>query len=161
MHSVRRSRILHASGDRVWNVLDDFGGVWRYNPSVESSRVLNDIETGTGACRECVFADGSRIEETITDYAPGEGYTVEFTDVGPYPLVSNVVRIDVEEADDHHSRVTFTAEFQPKYGPLGWLMGRVVIEQRFERQLDSVLDGLAAHLRTGDPIGEADVVASA
>jgi carbon monoxide dehydrogenase subunit G len=152
---------MHAPADRVWEVLDDFGGVWRYNPNVESSQVINDTETGTGACRECVFADGSRLEETVTDYRPGEGYTVEFTDVGPYPLVSSTVRLDVEEADDHHSRVTFTAEFQPKYGPFGWLLGRVVMEQRFETQLDSVLDGLATHLRTGDPIDETGAVVSA
>lgn len=161
MHTVRRSRILHAPADRVWHTLDDFGGVWKYNPSVESSRILNGVETGEGACRECVFTDGSRIEETIVDYDPGDGYTVAFTDVGSYPLVSNVVRVDVEEADDRHSTVTFTAAFQPKYGPLGWLLGRVVMEQRFEDRLDSVLEGLATHLRTGDAVGASGAVAPA
>lgn len=161
MHSVRRSRILHAPTDRVWDALDDFGGVWKYNPNVASSQIINDIETGEGACRECVFSDGSRIEETIVDYDPGEGYTVEFTDVGSYPLVSNVVRIDVEAVDDHHSKVTFSAEFQPKYGPLGWLLGRVLMEQRFENRFDEVLEGLAAYLHIDDTTGESDAVASA
>ncbi len=148
MHTVRRSRILHAPTDRVWSALEDFGDVWKYHPNVESSRVLTDRETGPGACRECVFTDGSRIEETIVDYSPPTGYTVEFTDVGPYPLVSNTVRVDVDAADDHHTEVTFTAAFQPKYGPFGWLLGRVVMEDRFGKQLDAVLEGLAAHLRT-------------
>jgi carbon monoxide dehydrogenase subunit G len=150
MHSVQRSRIVPAPTADVWPLLDDFGGVSRYHPNVDSSRVVNGVESGLGACRECVFEDGGRIEETIIGYEPGESYTVAFTDMGPYPLVSNVVRIDVESMDEGHSRVTFTAQFEPKYGPLGWLMGRVVMEPRFAKQLDTALEGLAAHVRPDD-----------
>jgi carbon monoxide dehydrogenase subunit G len=154
MHAVRRSRILHAPKDRVWEVLDDFGGVWKYNPGVESARIVSGPETGEDACRECVFYDGGRIEETILDYDPGTAYTVAFTDVGSYPLVSNRVDITVDELDETHSEVTITARFTPKYGPLGWLLGRVVMEHRFEKRFDAVLEGLAAHLRTGETVGE-------
>jgi uncharacterized protein YndB with AHSA1/START domain len=154
-HLVRRSRIVHAPTTRVWAALDDFGGVSNYHPNVASSRIVNGGDTGQGACRECVFTDGSRIEETIVAYEPGAGYTVEFTDVGPYPLVSNTVSVDVEAADDHHSKVTFTAAFEPKYGPLGWLLGRVVMERRFASQLDAVLEGLASFVRSdrADAVG--------
>jgi hypothetical protein len=153
MHTVRRGRILHASKDHVWEVLDDFGGVWKYDPAVESSGIVNGVETGRGACRECVFHGGGRVEETIIAYAPGEGYTVAFTDLGSLPLVSNTVEVDVRAVDDHHSAVTFTASFRPKYGVLGWLLGRVVMERRFEKRFDAVLEGLAAHVRTGETVG--------
>ena len=146
MHSVRASRVLHAPIDRVWDVLDDFGGISTYHPNVESSRVVNGIETGEGARRECHLDDGGRIEETITAYTPGEGYVVEFTDVGSYPLRSNTVEISVRALDEHHSEVTFTSRFAPKYGPLGWLLGRVVMERQFEKRFDAVLEGLATHL---------------
>ena len=150
MHLASSSRIVHAPKSAVWAVLDDFGAVSAYNPSVASSRIVNDVETGTGARRECVFEDGSRIEETIVDYCPEDGYTVEFTDVGSYPLVENVVTIAVTALDDRHTEVTFTAEFTPKYGPLGWLMGRVLMESAFEKRFDEVLEGLAAYVRTDD-----------
>lgn len=153
MHSVQRSRTVHASKAAAWSVLDDFGDVSRYHPNVESSRIVNDVERGAGACRECVFEDGGRIEETIVEYDPGEGYTVAFTDVGSYPLVSNVVEIDLHAVDDDHTVVTFTAHFQPKYGVVGWLLGRVVMEQRFGDQLEAALEGLAAHLWADDAAG--------
>lgn len=53
--------------------------------------------------------------------------------------------------------MTFTGVFQPKYGPLGWFLGRIVMEPRFETQLDAVLDGLASYTRTDDAseVGEA------
>jgi uncharacterized protein YndB with AHSA1/START domain len=92
MHSVQRSRLIHASTADVWSLLDDFDGVSRYHPNVASSRAVTDVERGEGACRECRFDDGGRIEETIVDYDPGEGYAVAFTDVGSYPLVSKWLR---------------------------------------------------------------------
>lgn len=159
MHLASSSRIVHAPKSAVWAVLDDFGAVSAYNPNVASSRIVNDVETGIGACRECVFEDGSRIEETIVDYRLGDGYTVEFTDVGSYPLVENVVTIAVTALDDHHTEVTFTAAFTPKYGPLGWLMGRVLMESAFEKRFDEVLEGLAAYVRT-DVGGTNDAAAS-
>jgi uncharacterized protein YndB with AHSA1/START domain len=148
VHHVRRSRVLHAPKDRVWAVLDDFGGVWKYNPGVESSRIVNGVETGPGARRECAFDGGGRIEETISAYTAGEGYTVSFTDTGPFPLVSNTVEIELSGLDENHSEVTFSASFRPKYGPLGWALGRIVMKPRLERRFDAVLDGLADYLRT-------------
>ena len=156
MHSVQRSRIIHAPKADVWSLLDDFGGVSRYHPNVDSSRVVTDVERGEGACRECRFDDGGRIEETIVDYDPGESYTVAL-DVGSYPLVSNVVEVDVHAVDDHHTEVTFTAQFQPKYGAFGWLLGRVVMERRFESLLDGALEVIAAQFWT-DPAAGSDAV---
>jgi hypothetical protein len=137
----------------VWDVLDDVGGVSNYHPNVESSRVVNDIETGEGARRECRFADGGRIEETISAYTPGED-VVEFTDVGSYPLRSDTVEIRLRALDDHHTEVTFTSRFTPKYGPLGWLLGRAVMGRQFERRLDAVFEGLATHLHAEGAGGE-------
>lgn len=158
MHAVRRSRVVHAPADRVWAVLDDFGNVWRYHPTVESSQVVTDLETGQGARRECVRDDGDRFEQTILEYTAGEGYVLDFPDLGPFPLVATVVDIRVTEADDDHSTVTFTAYFQPEYGLLGWLFGRVILEQQFEKRLDAILEGLAAYARTGEQVGDGDLV---
>lgn len=150
MHTASSSRVVHAPKSAVWAVLDDFGAVSAYNPNVASSRIVNDIERGAGARRECVFDDGGRIEETIVDYHPDEQYTVEFTDVGSYPLVSNVVTIAVRAIDDHHTEATFTAAFSPKYGPIGWLMARMMMVSAFEKRFDEVLAGLAAYVRARD-----------
>lgn len=154
MHTVSVSRVFHAPLDEVWNALDDFGGIWKYNPGVESSRIVNDIATGEGARRECLFYDGERIEETIVDYEFEERYTVELTDVGPYPLHSSRVDIEITASDDHHTEVTMTGRFHPKYGPLGWAMAKMKMIPTFEERFEAVLEGLATHLHTGQPIGE-------
>lgn len=154
MHTVSASRTIEASLADVWAVLDDFGGVSRYNPSVKASGIVNGPDTGRGATRECVFYDGGRIEEKITDYEFESGYTVDFVDVGDMPLKQNQVTISVEEHSESETTVTMTATFKPKFGPLGYLMAKVMMESKFRETFEEVLEGLESHIRTGQHIGE-------
>ncbi|WP_137285645.1 SRPBCC family protein [Halorussus salinisoli] len=152
MHTVSVSRTIDAPIDDVWSVLDDFGDVANYNPNIKTSGIVDGPDTGIGATRECRFYDGNRIEEQIVEYEPKEGYAVNFLDVGEFPLKTNVVEIDVESVDDSRSTVTMTANFTPKYGPVGWVMGQLVMKSKFEETFDEVLDGLATYVQTGQKV---------
>jgi uncharacterized protein YndB with AHSA1/START domain len=157
MHSISTSRVVDAPVARVWAVLDDFGGVSNYNPMVDDSRTLGERATGAGARRECLLDGGGRLEEVIVDYEDGRGYTVEFVDAGPYPMASNVVEFAVRPVADDRTEVSISSEFTPKYGPLGWLAAKLLVERRVRETYDEVLAGLDEHLRTGAPVdGAAD-----
>jgi hypothetical protein len=39
--------------------------------------------------------------------------------------------------------------FAPKFGPVGWLMGKTVMKAQFRKTLGSVIHGLETHMRTG------------
>lgn len=158
MHTVSVTKEIDASPEAVWAVLDDFGGVARYNPHVETSTVVDGPDTGTGAIRECQFYDGGRIEEEIVDYEFASGYTVEFVDMGGLPLKRNVVELTILGVDENRTAVTMTATFTPKFGPIGWVMANVMMKSRFRRTFEAVLDGLASHLRTGQRVGEDGVL---
>jgi carbon monoxide dehydrogenase subunit G len=148
MHTVSASRVIDAPSERVWQVLDNFGNVAAYNPGVDASRLVTDVATGEGACRECVLSESGRIEETVVDYRSGEGYTVEFTDVGSLPLASNTVDVSLHPVDADRTEVTMSSRFAAKYGPLGWLLATVVMKRRFRETFDDTLAGLDEHLRS-------------
>jgi uncharacterized protein YndB with AHSA1/START domain len=152
MHTVSVTRPIDAPLSDVWAALDDFGGVARYNPNVESSAIVEGPDTGEGATRECRFYDGGRIEERIVDYDPRSGYTVDFVDVGEFPLKSNRVDITVEALDDDRTAVTMQSTVRPKYGPGGWVTAKAVMKSRFRETFADVLAGLEAYLRTGEDV---------
>jgi len=160
MQTVSVSRTLDASLDEVWAVLDDFGGVSKYNPGVEASSIVDGPETGTGATRECVFSDGGRIEEEIVAYEYESGYTVEFVDVGEMPLKRNVVGIAVDAVDGAGTVVTMTSTYTPKFGPLGWLLAKVVMNAKFRETFEDVLDGLESYVLSGQYVEEDGEAAS-
>ena len=43
--------------------------------------------------------------------------------------------------------------FQPKFGPVGWLMAKVMMEREFGRRLGLLIEGIEEHVRTGQPVG--------
>jgi len=161
MHTVSVSKTIDASLGEVWPVLDDFGSVANYNPNVKKSGIVEGPDTGTGATRECVFYGGGRIEEKIVEYDYESSYTVDFVDVGTMPLKENVVAIAVEEPCDGETIVTMTATFTPKYGLLGWVLAKLMMESKFRETFEDVLDGLESHVLTGEYIGESDGVPNA
>lgn len=154
MHTVSVTRTIEASLSDVWAVLDDFGGVARYNPAVETSTIVNGPDTGAGATRACQFYDGGRVEEEIVDYEFESGYTVDFVDIGEMPLKENVVELAVAELTESATKVTMTATFTPKYSPFGWVMGKLMMKSKFRETFEEVLDGLDSYVRTGQGVGE-------
>ncbi|MCH8030730.1 MAG: SRPBCC family protein [Bacteroidetes bacterium] len=152
MHTVQVTRTIHASSDRVWDAFDKFSGIADFHPLVERSPALNGIERGIGAQRECHFYGGGSVKEVVLDSQTGRRQTVEIYEMGPFPLKKAIANIEFaprgEETD-----VTFTMNFQAKYGPIGWLMGKTVMKSQFIKTIDGVLKGLDDHLRTGQLIG--------
>lgn len=163
MHKVIVERELKVPAAKVWEILDDFGAVHRYHPLVESSPIQNGIASGPGAERVCHFDNGDSIKERVTGYEEGSEYTVEIIDPGKFPLKSAVARLTLDPLANNRSRVGFEMSFQPRYGPVGWLMGATVMQSQFRKVLGDVLAGLETHALTGDVVTrkpKSDAVAS-
>ena len=152
MHEVNVDRVIDIGADEAWAILDDFGGIYHFHPLVERSPIKNGIGSGLGAERVCHFDDGSQITEEIIDYDAGTSYEVEITDPGNFPLVTAIARLAVEPLTDTKSRVSFKMAFKPKFGPIGWLMGKTVMTRQFRKILGSVLAGLEHHAKTGEVV---------
>ena len=149
MHEVQVARTIDVPADEAWKIIDDFGGVHQYHPLVERSPIKNGVASGLGAERVCHFDNGDAITERITGYEAGREYTVEIIDMGKFPLKVAVGTIGVSPAGQDRSTVRFDFRFQPKFGPVGWLMGKTMMRSQFRKILGNVLAGLETHAKTG------------
>ncbi len=149
MHEVQVARTIDVPADEAWKIIDDFGGIHQYHPLVERSPIKNGVASGLGAERVCHFDNGDAITERITGYDAGREYTVEITDMGKFPLKAAVGTFGVRPAGKGRSTVRFDFRFQPKFGPIGWLMGKTVMRYQFRKILGDVLAGLETHAKTG------------
>lgn len=148
MHEVRSTREIDAPKTAIWRVLDDFGGVAEFNPAVNSATIVAGPDTGKGATRECVLDDGGRITETIVEYEPGSAFTIEFADLGKMDALVKefVTEWSVAGVDDSRSTVTLEGRYMPKYGPVGWVMAKVVMNSMIEGLYEEALEGLAEYV---------------
>ncbi len=158
MHTVATTRLVRAPRDKVWEALDDFGNVANFHPLVEASAITNGISSGEGAERECHFYNGGSIAERVIEYVPNEYYKVAIIDTGPFPVKSSVAQLKVQMHDDRSTLVSLEMKFEPKFGPIGWVMAKLLMKPQFKGLFNKLLKGLDDHLETGQIVGKDGVL---
>jgi mxaD protein len=69
--SIFHQIVIDAPADEVWAMAGDFGGIQRWSPGTESSRLVLRDRNETGAIRELRRrSDGTRVTEKLLDYDP-------------------------------------------------------------------------------------------
>ncbi len=153
MHTIAVKRELKNKVETVWEVLDNYGAIYKYNPGVETSEILGTKKTGLGASRVCHFYDGSSLKETITKYVPNQGYSFVLSDFA-LPLKTATTHFQLEPLPGNRCSLSVTIEFEPKFGPLGWLMAKLLMRPMLTKALNGLTKGLEDHMRSGRTIGK-------
>ncbi len=144
---------IEAPIDRVWDVLADFSGVWRYSPTVTESHSTNEASSGLGAERHCDLAfAGSSVEERIVDWREGRSYDVELLGGEKLPPMADFLARFEVEADGEATIVRGSMRYDMKYGPVGWVMDRAMVRPRFGKAFSLILAGLKHYVETGDVV---------
>ena len=144
---------INATKDQVWAVLSDFGGIYRWNAGVRNSFSTSDIKHGTQATRRCELLTGvDYLDERVLEWVEGEIFKVEIYKTN-LPLHKNIVEFSIESTDGG-TVVTVTPDYTLKYGPVGWLMDRIMVRQLFNGGMEDLLSGLKYYVETGEIVGE-------
>lgn len=152
MHTITTSRSIDAPAARVWELLSDFGGIEMFHPSVQRSPIVNGVSSGLGAQRVCHFYNGSTVKETIVRFHDERLFEVELSEYS-LPLNCACFRMEVVPSADGGALARITFWFAVRFGVLGWVLGKVLIEWLVRRDAARVLKGLDDHLRTGRIVG--------
>jgi len=152
-HHTENTIKVNIPAEKIWQVLEDFSSVEKFALTIQSSPIINDIHTGLGAKRRCTFNDGSSLVEEIIEYQAGQGYKMALSDFS-LPLKSMQAEMKVTAIDEHNSEIYMSADFVVKAGPLGWLMGQLIMRPVMKSVFKKLMTGLAYHSVTGNLITE-------
>lgn len=152
MHEIMVTREIPTSKERIWKVLDDFGAISTYHPQVERSPITNGVTSGKGARRTCYFQGGGSCDEEITAYRPGTGYTFAVSNFVSFPVARAVADFDISQVAHGTSRVTFRMRFIPKFGPMGWVMAKLMMKAQFRKIMGQILKGLEDQVLAGQVV---------
>ena len=109
MHSIR----INAPPDVVWAMAGDFGGIQRWSPGTESSRLIVRDRNETGAIRLLRRrGDQTQVTEKLLDYDPANrrmAYTYVDQEVRAADYFSELV---VKDLGNERSRVEWRGRFK-------------------------------------------------
>ena len=140
IHS-ERTREIDATPEEVWAVLGRFMHIDEFHPAVASVDPLTTETEGVGAKRHCDFTDGTSVDEEVVSWEPNHMYRVRMTEFS-MPLKEAFAELSVEPLGEGRARAKMAMEFQPKYGPIGWLMGQTMIKMMTRKIFDVTLRAL-------------------
>ena len=135
---------INASKEKVWEVIADFGNVYKWTPSVVKSYYTTQATAAVGAARHCDIVGGFAVEESITGWEEGSRMDIDVEGAGPTMHVS----WSVSPAGDG-AVATLTVEFEMD----GAEADRIALEERMRYIMDQSLAGLKYHVETGEVIG--------
>ncbi len=152
MTTITLNRTINAPVETVWDALSDFGSVYRYSANVESSPVNEGTPSrGVGSERVCHLYDGNHIEERVTGSVDKEQLSIKIVG-GSMPLKSADGVFDLLPTPSGGTQVTMTMTYVAKFGPLGWLMDKLMMKRAMTGSLNGLLAALDHHLITGETI---------
>jgi hypothetical protein len=152
-HHVEKAIKVNVPAADIWEVLKDFGSIEKFSPTIKTSSIVNNINSGLGAKRLCTFTDGSSLIEEITDFQEGKGYKMALSEYS-LPLKSMNSEMMVKEIDSNSSELYMSTDFVVKAGPLGWLLGFLLMRPLMKGVFMKVMSGLAYHCATGKLVDE-------
>lgn len=153
MSQIHVSKITDVESGKIWSILNDFGGVYRFHSKVESSPILNNQASGLGAERQCVFYDGKTVTEVVSGHQEGELIEVRVTK-GSLPMKDIVATFRLSATADGGTQIDADVDYTPKFGPLGLIMNWMLMRPQFRKIFVDLLDGLEVHAKTGALIGK-------
>lgn len=144
---------IDAPREKVWEVLADLGGIYKWNPGVSHSRSTSESGGGEGATRHCdLVSPKGYLEERAFDWREGEGFKIDVYESN-LPIKRNVVEFALR-SDEDGTIVSVAPDYELKFGPIGALLDRLVAGRKLRKGMDNLLAGLKYHVETGELVGD-------
>ena len=89
----------------------------------------------------------------IIEYQEGQRYKMALSEFS-LPLKSMQAEMRVKAIDANSCELYMSADFVVKAGPLGWLLGQLIMRPVMKSVFKKVMTGLAYHCATGERVGE-------
>ena len=135
---------IHAPKEAVWIALADFGGVADWAPYMKSSHLIGNLDTGIGTRRGMRHAWGFRLEEVVTRWDEGVGYSFDVLKA-PFPM-TNVRESWATGMENGFPTVTTRVKYEMKLGPVGLLLDWLLVRFVVKREMRTGLRGLKQYI---------------
>ena len=104
MAEVQLSRDFDKPADVVWDLIGDFHGIHKFNPTLPPTESIDD-----GTARKIVMGPNTIVERLVEQ--GDRSYTYSMDDDGPLPVKNYRSTLAVKEAGEGKSTVEWTSTF--------------------------------------------------
>jgi uncharacterized protein YndB with AHSA1/START domain len=101
MPAFTMKRNIEAPIERVWEILDDFGGISQWSPGVKSSELTSEGPVAEGSTRSCDFSPMGAVNERVDAHIPNKQLTVNIFETSKLPISNAVADFKIASHGEH------------------------------------------------------------
>jgi hypothetical protein len=143
---------------QAWALLQDFSLAHNYVPDLSRTEIVSSTSRGVGAHRRVYDADGDYLEETITAWREGQGFTLNLHQgeepMAPFEQIEFIYT--VAPGARNSTQIQLELAFRMPWGWLGDALAEWIILPIMEESLVQVAAGMKYFYETGVPATDED-----
>ena len=147
MATFKKQKIVNATKEAIWEVLSNYGEVYKYNPGVSKSHISSVQDQGVGATRVCDLLPVGKVSETVIEWNEGNGFLIQVTPIEKLPPIESFTGyFEIEKLSVNTSRVSVTINYKMKLGVTGKILNKILIQPKLEKSIIDLLSGLKTYI---------------
>ena len=135
---------IKASKQAVWDVMADFGNAADWAPGMRRAGLWGKVKTGVGMHRIMQHKWGFIIEEVVTHWTEGAGYSFRL-EKAPFPMC-DACETWVLNDDGHDAVLNITVSYSMRLGFIGALLDAVLVRFVVAREMRLGICGIKCHV---------------
>ncbi len=143
-YEVRTAVIINTPAATVWDVLKDFSNVSNWAPTVTESYYLNTKTSGVGTGRHCHIEGFGDIQEYVTDWQEGTGFTYSVTALGP--LAASNSSWWLTRIDNQTTKLEVVFSYDLRFGLFGKILHKLMMRKKLEKSLPETVAATKTHV---------------
>jgi hypothetical protein len=144
--------------DQSWALLQDFSLAHNYVPGLSSTEIVSATRSGLGAHRRVYDTEGDYLEETITSWREGQGFTLDLHEgeepMAPFEQIQFIYT--VAPVAGNSTQIQLELAFRMPWGWLGDTLAEWIILPIMEDSLVQIAAGMKYFYETGVPATDED-----
>ena len=146
--------LVNLPRSEVWQRLRDLTIPHKYVPGLRDCRMATEQKEGVGASRRVFTTSGMEMDETVIEWDEGKGFVIRLHDGdGPPPPIFTEACFHyiLEDAPGGKTLFRPTMTYTIKYGLLGRLLDKLMLNMIIRSNMKKVGLGLKQFYETGQP----------
>ena len=152
MHDVSASSIVDMPRENAWEKLRDISLAHHYVPGIVKTEILGNQAEGVGASRYVYRNEKSYIQETVTEWRDGEGFTIKLHrgDKPAPPFREAWFDYQLSDHGTRQTQITTRMAYALPLGALGRFLGKRM-ENVVQKTIADVAYSMTLFYETGQP----------
>lgn len=150
MNSVSIHIVLDIPHADAWSKLQDFAQAHRYVPGIVNTIITTTNKNGVGASRNVYQKRGGYLQETVTEWLEGRGFTIRLHKADKdFPFKNAFFRYELLDAGKQQTQFIATMGYELPFGIVGNYFNRYVMSKIIGKVIQEVAVSMKYYYETG------------